>query len=381
MLPVVPVALNLRFYFFGMPIEDTRIILRPADVRRSGKQEDLQIDLTDPSESSHDTAGYLSAILRILKRFQRGFRAKGLKLYARSEIPIGAGMGSSGALEVAFLTALNRFFSLGLTNDSIAEYSYLAESFDLGIPCGRLDQYAATFGGAIVLHQRPIISVERLKLPPFSMVVIDSGEQHRTEAIHSVRQAEIDEGLAACQSSSMVPKSFKNRLGRTHFETDWENINRDELARFLFMVPEKSGKRILFTIQMNDSTKLIVDFLKAGKIERKTALEVLGERRFKILDSSNWAVLETIGETMNLQHELLRDLYDVSTDKLEILRDLSLMSGGLGVKISGAGLGGCLIALVRDKDSGRSVRDAVMDGGAKDAWILDIDHGAEYLSG
>jgi len=51
------------------------------------------------------------------------------------------------------------------------------------------------------------------------------------------------------------------------------------------------------------------------------------------------------------------------------------------VKISGAGLGGCLIALVRDKDSGRSVRDAVMDGGAKDAWILDIDHGAEYLSG
>jgi len=380
MLPVVPVAITKRIYFLAIPIEEKRIVARSADLCKAGEPSDIEIDLENPSVSSHDFAGYLSAVIRTVNKFITVFRENGLKVYVRSEIPVAAGLGSSGALEVAFLKLLNGTFSLGLSDDAIAEYSYLAESYDLGIPCGRLDQYASTFGGAIILKQRPIVSVERLPMPHVKFAVIDSGEKHRTGAIHPLRQAEIDQALLTLQASPIIPKTFKNKLGRTHFETDWEGITKEEIARFLFMISEKSGKRILFTVQMNESTKLIVDFLKSGKINRKKFLEVLGERRFHALDASNWPIIETMGEIMNVQHELLRDSYEVSTPKLETLRDVALMSGAIGVKISGAGMGGSLIALIRPEDSGKSIKKAALEVGASNVWIVGIDSGADFSS-
>lgn len=378
-LPVVPVAVDLRLYMFATQTEGTKIEVRSRELAESTGQGDFQVDLSDPQGRSRESGGYLSSVIRVLRKFAHVEGIKGMKIYIRSEIPMASGMGSSGALEVAFLALLNGGFSLGLNKRDIAEYAYLSENSEMGIPCGRLDQYSSTYGGMIVLRQRPTIDVECLNIPGLDFVAIDSGEKHRTESVHSVRQAEIDRGLQALYGSFAVPKSLKSRLGRSYQEADWDSVRRDEISRYLFLLPTKSADRILFTFQMNGSTELALATIRGEKVDFSTAKDILGEDRAYQLAQKGWNPRDTLGEVMNAQHEFLRDLYEVSTPKLERIRDAVLYFGGaIGVKISGAGMGGSLVALVGNKEIGeRAVKEAIQ-AGAAGAWPVREDSGCRF---
>lgn len=85
--------------------------------------------------------------------------------------------------------------------------------------------------------------------------------------------------------------------------------------------------------------------------------------------------MRLLGGLINYQHVLLRDFYEVSTPELEIIRARALEAGALGVKISGAGMGGSLLALVEGEEEGRRVLHQTRSI-VKRGWVVSVDEGA-----
>jgi mevalonate kinase len=118
---------------------------------------------------------------------------KGFYIDVNSEIPIGAGLSTSAAISIGFIRALNQALDLNLSNLDIAELAYLAENHDLGIQCGRLDQYTEAFGGIVFIHTDENPYVEHLNVHAMPVVVGDSLEERKASSIlnrvkHQIRQ-------------------------------------------------------------------------------------------------------------------------------------------------------------------------------------------------
>ena len=279
-LPVVPVAIKLRAYMLAVHW-DREFHIESLNLKEMG----LDYKDTFPTHGiEYEEKGWFGNYFRavvntFIKKLGVKFE-KGLRVVLYSEVPIGAGLGSSATIEVAFAKLLSYMYNIKLSPKDIAELCYFAEHDELKIPCGRLDQYGSSYGGIIKLETRPPYNVHTLPSKGLLFVIVDSGIKHSTAAIHPVRQM----------------KGWKKR-------------------KFI------------------------------------------------------------IGEIMNRQHELLRDLYEVSTPELERIRDAMLEAGAYGVKISGAGLGGALIALVDERNS-KKVLSAGLDAGAVRGWISGVSPGA-----
>lgn len=350
-LPVVPVAVNLRTYVAVLG-ESSEFRVESLNLKLEGAESADRFPPRPSLVEGRWWGNYLRACLVALEEL-RGVRLdKGFEAVIYSQVPVGSGLSSSAALEVAFLEALNGFFGLGLSPGELAEVAFYAENSVAGIPCGRLDQYASAFGGAILLHPRPPVRVERLSVEGLDFVVVDSGVRHSVADIHPRRQAELDEALRALLAMGDLPDHVRSKLKPRYSEALWEELSREELEPFLARLPDVPRKRVEFTLLMQESTMRAVEALKSGR---------LGE----------------LAREVNLQHELLRDYYDVSLPELEKIREAMLKAGALAVKISGAGMGGSLLALTPpDPDAKEGVIRSALKAGAAKGWALKPDRGA-----
>lgn len=365
-LPVVPVAVNLRTVALAVRKLEGKFVVESLTLKREGEE------YVDEFPTSPELLGggwygdYFRAVAISFSRETGKKPTIGLHVVVDSDVPIGGGLASSAALEVSFTKLLDEAYATGLSRVQVAETAFRAENQVMGIPCGRLDQYGSSFGGAILLHPRPPVKVEELPLEGATLVIADSGIRHSVADIHPRRQEEIDRGLEQLLSLD-IPEGLRSKLGRRHDRVKWEEIRLEEVEPFLEEIDEVPAKRILFTLRMHMSTVLAVRLIKTGRLSRRD-MESLG------LKEGN--VLEVLGQVMNVQHELLRDLYDVSLPELEVIRSGMLRAGALGVKISGAGLGGTLIGLVPGREAGRRVVKAAREAGARSALIVRVDEGA-----
>ncbi|RLE58607.1 MAG: GHMP kinase, partial [Thermoprotei archaeon] len=131
-------------------------------------------------------------------------------------------------------------------------------------------------------------------------------------------------------------------------------LSLDELEPYLKYIDEVSARRIRFTILMNESTREAIEIIKRGS---------------KSLN-------QELGEIVNYQHKLLRDLYEVSLPQLEKIRDAMLDAGAYGVKISGAGMGGSLVAITPfEEEVKENIVKAALKAGASKGWRVRIDEG------
>lgn len=122
---------------------------------------------------------YLKAVYRRLaERIDSGFDAE-----VHSEIPIGAGLSSSTALCIAFIEVLNEAFALDLSTAEVAELAFVVENEDLGVECGRMDQYAIAYGGVTYIETGAQPSVERLATRELPIIVADTEEKHNTQEL------------------------------------------------------------------------------------------------------------------------------------------------------------------------------------------------------
>ena len=377
-LPVVPAAINLRLYI-------------SANLSNGNRFNVKSIDLEEHNEPSTDSfkvginempggkffGNYLRGVINVLVKKGFADKLQGMNVTIKSEIPIGSGLASSAALEVAFTELLNHVFDLGLSRKDVAEISFAAENIEAGIPCGRLDQYGVAFGGIIKLDCRPPYNVEMLPFKDLTFVIVDSGIRHSTGDIHPKRQMEINLGLKELMKNRNVPESLKTKLGYNFDQPKWEEISEEEIGDYLSTLNETSRKRILFTLRMHRLTEMALKILNFKSVDKKELILNLGRDSWRKIQegSPNELNYRILGEVMNAQHALLRDLYDVSLPEIDRICEAALEAGAYGAKLSGAGMGGSIIALVKNEKAGKKVIDACLSAGAREGWVSEIGEG------
>ena len=376
-LPVVSVGVNLRSYVAMRKTSDTEATIVSLNMREEKLpfKDSFEIGKVKLREKGW-FGNYLRAAVIALR--ERGYSIGGFRAAVLSQVPIGGGLGSSAAFTVSFIGALNEVFKLGLSRKEIAEAAYQAEHDIMGIPCGRLDQYGSAFGGVIKIETRPPYNVEELPMREGVFVVLDSGIKHSTAEIHPRRQEDINLGLKILLKLPEVPNDVKRKLSERYDSVLWEELSVGELKPYLAKLPENSAKRIIFTIREHESTMLALKIMRNCIPGKEGLVSILGSEYAEDVEKAlrhEKPKLALIGVIMNQQHALLRDLYDLSLPELERIRNAALEAGALGVKISGAGLGGSLIALVENRSLAERVLEAGIKGGAKRGWIVEIDDG------
>ncbi|MEM2341255.1 MAG: galactokinase family protein [Candidatus Bathyarchaeia archaeon] len=377
-LPVVPAAINLRLYISANLSSGKSFNIKSLDLEmyNESSTDSFNVGINEMHKEKF-FGNYLRGVVNVLVK--RGFadKLRGMDVTIKSNIPIGSGLASSAALEVAFTELLNHAFNLGLSRRDVAEISFAAENIEVGIPCGRLDQYGVAFGGIIKLECRPPFNVEMLPFKNLIFAIIDSGIRHSTGDIHPKRQMEINSGLETLMRSEIVPKELKVKLGYRFDQPIWENISEEEIEDYLSILSITSRKRILFTLRMHRLTMMALKVLNFEEVNAEEYISLLGEDSWKKIQEGPKSELSyrIIGEIMNAQHALLRDFYDVSLPKIERICEAALDSGAYGAKISGAGMGGSIIALVKDEEVGRRVIEACLSAGARSGWVSSIGEG------
>ena len=239
----------------------------------------------------------------------------GIDILVDGQVPLGAGLSSSAALECAIATAINEFFDLGLTLPELARAAQRAENIYVGMPCGIMDQSVslmATQGNALLLDTRDL-SIEQIpfNIAPLGLelLVID------TQVHHALVDGGYAERRASCEKAiSDLGISSLRDISITDFEARKSELDAKTFTRAFHGITEM--QRVLDAVAL----------LKAG--------DFVG-----------------FGEIVTAAHISLRDNYTVSCPELNLAVDTALKFGALGSRMIGGGFGGSAIALIKAKDS------------------------------
>ena len=235
----------------------------------------------------------------------------GLDILIDGNVPSGAGLSSSAALECSIATGLNLLFDKKFSLQELARRAQRAENEYVGVPCGIMDQsisLMAQAGSALLLDCRDL-STEQI---PFS--VVDAGLELLiidTQAHHALIDGGYAERRASCES--VVAKLAIASLRHLTFE-------------------ELNSSRALLTE---------IEFIRA-----RHAVTEIARVHEAVVDLSN-SDFEALGELINQSHISLRDDYDVSCPELDLAVSAALSAGAIGARMVGGGFGGSAIALAR----------------------------------
>jgi galactokinase len=251
-----------------------------------------------------DWTDYPVGCLAVLRK--RGISLPGLALRIESTVPMGAGVSSSAALEVATLKAVRGLLGLELDDVEIALLAQRAESEFVGVPCGIMDQMIASLGrpGEAMLIDTRDLSRRSVSLPrDHVFAVLHSGITHKlSESGYGERRREC--GDAA------------QRLGVGTLREVAAEDHR--IAR----LPEPLPRRVRHVLSENARVLAMVEALADGRIER-------------------------VGRLMLASHESQRDDFEVSIPEIDALVAAAMRHGAAGARLTGGGFGGSIIALLR----------------------------------
>jgi galactokinase len=245
-----------------------------------------------------------------------GHRVPGFDLRIRSEVPLGAGLSSSAALEVALLRALREAFSLPVDDVAIARLGRRAENEIVGAPVGIMDQMAASLAStdrALFLDTRSL-AYQLVPLPDAAeLVVIDSGVPHSHAAgEYRTRRAECEKACAILGVSAL------------------RDLGRADLDRAARALPDLLFRRARHVITENARVLAAVAALSAKDVV-------------------------ALGALFDASHASMRDDYEVSAPPVDLLVSLARKEPEvLGARLTGGGFGGAVVILAR-RGSGQAV--------------------------
>jgi galactokinase len=265
----------------------------------------------DPRRVEPRWGGYVAGAVAALTA--RGAQVPGVDLTITSTVPAGSGLSSSSALAVALVLALADAAGLSLGRTDAARAALDAEVRATGVPGGLMDQLASLHGRAAhaVLIDCRDLSIEPIALPDELAVLVAHSGLPRVLA---------DSAYAERRAST---EAAATRLGiRTLRDATIDQVRDDPRARH---VVSENARALEFAAA-----------LRAG---------ATGE----------------LGPLLLASHASLRDDFEVSTPELDALVDAFVTSGALGARLTGAGFGGCVVALAERSDAGR-VMSGTVDG-------------------
>jgi galactokinase len=321
---VLPVAIDRTVAVAFAPREDGRVRAHSLDF---DQQDEFALD--DISRPESDSwANYVRGVALVLR--DAGHTLTGLDLVVEGEVPIGAGLSSSAALEVATLGAFVASAGLALDDRDKALLAQRAENDFVGVACGVMDQMAAVFGRADHALRIDCRSLETVAVPL------------NLEA-HGLRIVVADTGVRRALSASAY------------------NQRRAECTRaveLLFVLLRGRRPRSLRDITPRD-LKINGRFVPADLLRRARHVVSENARVLATVDALQRGDMAEVGRLFHASHESLARDYEVSSPELDLMVELaSLLEGVVAARMTGAGFGGCTVNLVRAgavEDFGRQV--------------------------
>lgn len=220
--PVIAMAINLMMRINFTAKDNDKVTFYSHNTKektefRLGESPPKDIDLS-----------YWSVLYERLKDKIR----KGFYVEVNSDIPIGCGLSTSAAVSVGFLRALNEVYNLKLSNSEIAELAYLGENNDLGIQCGRMDQYSIAYGGVTFIHTDENPRVEILDINKLPIVVGDSMEERKAVSVlNRVKRQIREKDKATLEAFKIIEKGVyqgKEALIKKDFKKLGRLMNRQQ---------------------------------------------------------------------------------------------------------------------------------------------------------
>ncbi|MCF7875468.1 galactokinase [Candidatus Bipolaricaulota bacterium] len=307
---VLPIAINLSTYALIATNEEEKVRLFSENLG-----EKKEFFLTDTGIKRNDWTDYIRGIVSGLQN--RTDPVRGFDLYINSEVPVGSGLSSSAALEIATAVGVKKELQLEDLGDlELIKLCQSAENDFVGANTGIMDQYVSYFGksGAALLidTSRPSHDPFELDLSGHELLVID------TTVSHTHGGNEYNKRRKECESAL---KTINENNAQDNRFSSLSQISAADLKKFKSYLPGIQYKRTKHVVEENERVVQTAKLLQEGKIERA-------------------------GELFYASHESLRDLYEVSSSELDFLVEFAEEEGIPGARMTGGGFGGATIHLV-----------------------------------
>lgn len=277
--------------------------------------ESCEVDLYDLHFSDKSWPNYLTGVIDQLQK--RGHEIRGFDCVVTSNIPIGAGLSSSAALESGLAIALNEIFGLGEQRLDLVKLAQKAENEFVGVNCGIMDQFASVFGkdGHVFRLDCRTLDYEYfpLKLNGNAILLIDTNVKHSlASSEYNTRRKECEEGVRILSGTNKAVRSLRD-----------VSVEMLETARHQFS--PLVYKRCDYVVHEIARVVNACDDLVAGRIE-------------------------DFGQKMYDTHEGLKTDYEVSCPELDFLVDITKNNNEvLGARMMGGGFGGCTINILKEE--------------------------------
>ncbi|MEA2174210.1 MAG: galactokinase [Blastocatellia bacterium] len=317
---VLPMALERATVVAAAPRNDRRVRVRSLSLHESA-----EFDLDQPGPTQRGIwLDYVEGVAQSL--LERGARLRGADLMIDSDVPVGAGLSSSAALEVSVGLALLSIAGEEMDRVSLALAGQRAEHVYVGTMCGIMDQFVAALGEeghALLIDCRALTAVP-LPLDTSSMVVAicDTNVKHAlASSEYNTRRAECERGVQILSEALPGIRALRD-------------VSVDDFLKHEERLPEPVRRRCRHVVTEDARTLAAAEALRAGELEK-------------------------MGQLMVLSHASLRDDYEVSCRELDIMVEIALkVEGVAGARMTGGGFGGSTVNLVR-RDALEEFREAI----------------------
>ena len=307
---VLPVAIDRGILMAAAPRDDGRVVLHALDF---GQSVEFSLEAIERDEEK-PWSNYQRGVAYFLQ--ERGFKLVGLNACISGDVPIGSGLSSSAAVEVAAAYTWQVLSGFELSRVELALLCQRAENEFVGMSCGIMDQFVSALGHrghALFLDCRSL-DYELIPLPSGAKIVIaDTGvRRDLVSSEYNTRRRECEEGVRLLQQYLPHVRALRD-VSIAQFET------------YQGELPNTVRRRCRHVVSENERVLSSVEALRRGD-------------------------LAAFGRLMNESHRSLRDDYEVSCSELDDMVEAARkVKGVYGSRMTGAGFGGCTVSLVAEE--------------------------------
>ena len=304
---VFPMAIEFYTTVAVAPTYDRKLYIRSMNM-----DELIAVDLNDNKKRRNHWSDYVAGMASVLEG--EGLKLPGASMLIDSDVPVGAGLSSSAALETAAGLALLSTVNVELESEKLALFGQKAENEFVGMNCGIMDQFISVHGKAdhaLFLDCRTLdYELVPLKADKVRIVICNTMVKHELgSSEYNKRRAECEKGV------QIMSADFPDIRALRDVSLEQFNSVADKL-------PEVVRRRCRHVISEDERTQASIASLNAGDVAE-------------------------FGRLMNASHDSLRDDYEVSCKELDVLVDIARSQDGVfGARMTGGGFGGCTVNLV-----------------------------------
>ena len=306
---VFPGAIDKGIYAAINPNGTDRVRAYSADYNAQ-----VEFGMNEEDAPKESWARYIFGVCREMKK--RGFEPKGFDTVFVGDVPLGAGMSSSAALESTFANALNEIFNLNIDRFELARIGQSTEHNYCGVKCGIMDQFASVFGkkGHLMRLNCATMEFEYFPFNPegYKVVLLDTVVKHELASSAYNKRRESCENACAHIKARHPEVNFLSDATMAMLEEVKSEISEEDYKRAVYVIGEK--QRVLD----------VCEALEKGDYD-------------------------TVGDRMFGTHYGMSKEYEVSCEELDFLNDVAKQCGVTGSRVMGGGFGGCTINLVKEE--------------------------------